>query len=465
MTTGRKKKRTRRGISGTVYPRGRKWAYLIDLGPDALTGDRRRDSRSGFLTEDEAWEALAEANAKLRASTYTKNSPRTVQQFLDEWLAASKISVKPTTHSNYSSYAKYYVIPIIGGRKLQDVSTETINRLYTHLLENGRTGSDTNVTMYELWRAGVAAGREPTPRELASAAGITYSAGVRARQRFRAGRLPNARANGGLEPRSVQSIHIMLNRAFADAVTWKYIDANPVKHAARIRRSRREHNVWTPDQLRQFLATARSDRYFAMWMMFATTGIRRSEAAGALVKRLDLSARTLTVFETRVVAAGKAQTSDGKSERSRRMLALDERTAAELAARLRTLDAERAAFGDDYGGDGLLFCWPDGRPIHPDTITEQFNRLVDRAGLLPIRLHDVRHTYATMALRAGVNPKIVSERLGHATVAFTLDTYTDDVPELHHAAAEAVSSLFLESVTEEPATRPEDAERDEDDRS
>ena len=70
-----------------------------------------------------------------------------------------------------------------------------------------------------------------------------------------------------------------------------------------------------------------------------------------------------------------------------------------------------------------------------------------------------------MALRAGVNPKIVSERLGHATVAFTLDTYTDDVPELHHAAAETVSSLFLEAITEEPATSPEDAERDEDDQS
>jgi integrase len=101
------------------------------------------------------------------------------------------------------------------------------------------------------------------------------------------------------------------------------------------------------------------------------------------------------------------------------------------------------AFGPDYDDHGLLFCWQNGRPLHPDTITEQFNRIVDRAGVPPITLHDVRHTYATMSLRAGVNPKIVSARLGHATVAFTLDTYTEDVPELHHDAAEAVSSLFL----------------------
>jgi integrase len=185
-----------------------------------------------------------------------------------------------------------------------------------------------------------------------------------------------------------------------------------------------------------------------MWLLFATTGTRRSEAAGARTNLLDLTARTLTVFETRVVAAGKAQASDGKSERSRRVLALDKRTAAALAAHQQMLVTERAAFGADYCDHGLLFCWPDGRPIHPDTITEQFNRLVDRAGVPPIRLHDVRHTYATMALRAGVNPKIVSERLGHATVAFTLDTYTDDVPELHHDAAETVSDLFLDPVGE-----------------
>jgi integrase len=104
---------------------------------------------------------------------------------------------------------------------------------------------------------------------------------------------------------------------------------------------------------------------------------------------------------------------------------------------------ERAAWGPDYNDHGLLFCWPDGRPIYPDTITEQFGRLLTQANLPIIRLHDVRHTYATMALRAGVNPKIVSTRLGHATVAFTLDTYTADIPELDRAAAEQITGLFL----------------------
>jgi integrase len=124
-----------------------------------------------------------------------------------------------------------------------------------------------------------------------------------------------------------------------------------------------------------------------------------------------------------------------------------------LTDHLATLDRERAAFEDGHRDHGLLFCWPDGRPLYPDTITEHFNRLVDRAGLPPITLHDVRHTYARMSLRAGISPKI-GARLGHATVAFTIDTYTADVPELHHEAAEAVTDLFLADETQQQDRPP-----------
>jgi integrase len=248
----------------------------------------------------------------------------------------------------------------------------------------------------------------------------------------------------------------MLNRAFADAVSWRYIAKNPVTSATRVRQMRRGHDVWTPEQLRRFLFEARAERLYAMWLMFATTGMRRSEAAGAKRVMLDLDQRTITVWDTRVVAAGQVAESDGKTARSRRRLALDRRTVAALADHLAMLDEERRRHGAGYQDHGLLFCWADGRPIYPETITDQFNRLVDRAGLPPITLHGVRHTYATMSLRAGVNPKIVSARLGHATVAFTLDTYTADVAELHHAAAETVSDLFLDSAEDRPAEPPID---------
>jgi integrase len=146
---------------------------------------------------------------------------------------------------------------------------------------------------------------------------------------------------------------------------------------------------------------------------------------------------------TRVLAGNSVTTGGGKSARSRRQLALDRYTLATLRAHLSQLEEERSAWGSSYQDHGLVFCWEDGRPIYPDTITEQFNKLVDAAGLPLIRLHDLRHSYATIVLRSGVHPKIVSSRLGHATVAFTLDTYSADVPDLDKQAAETIGGLFL----------------------
>ncbi len=148
-------------------------------------------------------------------------------------------------------------------------------------------------------------------------------------------------------------------------------------------------------------------------------------------------------FTTRVVAGGKVVKGSGKSQKSRRGLALDSFTTGVMVVHFQQVDKEKADWGDAYQDHGLAFCWEDGRPIHPDTITEEFNRLVDFLGLPKIRFHDVRHTYATISLRTGVHPKIVSSRLGHATVAFTLDTYTGDIEDLDRDAAEAVIGLFM----------------------
>ena len=263
--------RSRAGIAGTVYPRGKKWAYAVTLAPDPLTGERRRDARSGFDTEKAAWDALIEANNQLRSNTYVKNSTTTVGQFLDQWLTTISISVKPTTHSNYRNYADYYVIPIIGDRKLQDLTTDTITSLYTHLLHRGRRRGNSNQLIRQHWKR--ATGRQETPsaRELATIGGVSYSAAVRALQRYRAGRVPTA-YSPGLDPRTVHSVHIMLNRAFADAVTQRLLSDNPVTDAARVRQTRKAHTVWNPEQLRRFLTQARPERLYPMWLMFATTG-------------------------------------------------------------------------------------------------------------------------------------------------------------------------------------------------
>ena len=127
-----------------------------------------------------------------------------------------------------------------------------------------------------------------------------------------------------------------------------------------------------------------------------------------------------------------------------RSLALDPATLAALQEHKARQEQERADVGAAWMDSGLVFTRPDGSPINPDLITDWFRRLARAAGLPPIRLHDVRHSYATAALAAGIPAKVVSERLGHANIAITLDVYSHVIPGMDAQAANAVASLILD---------------------
>ena len=140
--------------------------------------------------------------------------------------------------------------------------------------------------------------------------------------------------------------------------------------------------------------------------------------------------------------------SEPKTRMGKRSLALDPATLAALREHKARQGQERAEVGPAWMDSGLVFTRPDGSPIHPDLITNWFRRLARKAGLPPIRLHDVRHSYATAALAAGIPAKVVSERLGHATIAITLDVYSHVIPGMDAQAANAVASLILGDPTE-----------------
>jgi integrase len=336
---------------------------------------------------------------------------------------------------------------MIWKKPLQKVDVPTLNTFYRHLLANGRCKPDNNTRMYEYWKSQRAAGRDLVPNELATEVeGITIHAARKAVARYRAGRIPVAKTPG-LAPKTVKNVHRMIHLALASAVAWRYIDYNPAEHAALPRESRkgtrRRGTTWTPDELAAWLAMAVNDRDAGIWVLAATTGMRRSELAGVERELLDLDNATLEIADTRVVVDGKADESDGKTESGRRVISLDPLTVAYLRRHLAMLDNEREAFGASYYDSGLLVCHPDGRPVHPDTITDRFNRLVDRAGVKRIRLHDVRHTYATTSLDAGIDPKIVADRIGHANMAYTLAIYTHKSAGKDRGAAETVAGVLL----------------------
>jgi integrase len=218
----------------------------------------------------------------------------------------------------------------------------------------------------------------------------------------------------------------------------------------------------TVDQLQTFLQQARRDRFFALWVLEATSGMRRCELAGARQDLLDLDGGTLQIEPTRVVVDGKVIESDGKTQNAQHLLALDPFTLAVLKAHVDQLEQERRAFGPDYDDQGWLFCWENGRPPHPDTISRRFKKLSGQAGLPEIDLHDVRHSYATAGRNAKIDWKALSKRIGHADVAFTMKQYVQTDLEADREVANTLADLILGGLL---ATDEIDGQGDEADRT
>jgi integrase len=425
-------------MKGHVYRRGKAWSYLFDIDPDPLTGKRRQANGSGFATEKEAWAACRSAIKEYEDGRRAAPSKRKVVEAFNEWLTRIQHAIKPSMWQNWRNYADYYVIPHIGERKAQDIDGAVLDSLYARLLADGRRKADSNSRMYEYWRANPAV----KPADLVAACGVTIHAARAAATRYRAGRTPQTKTVG-LAPKTVVNVHRMLHRAWDDFEAWRWVHRNVAKDAHPPTVPRRGREVWTVQQLRAFLVHARRDRFYPLWVLEATSGMRRCELVGARRNKLDLAAGTLAIESTRVVIDGRVVESDGKTENAQRVIALDPFTLAALSRLAEQLDTERAEFGADYQDHGLLFCWEDGRPPHPDTITRRFKRLAGAAGLPLIDLHDVRHSYATAGRDAKIDWKALSARIGHADVAFTMRQYVQADLAADRQVANTLAELIL----------------------
>jgi integrase len=228
----------------------------------------------------------------------------------------------------------------------------------------------------------------------------------------------------GLSPASVRRVHATLHRALADGVRSGVLPRNAASFANLPRVPKSEMRVWTGAQIRAFLEHVAGDRLEALWLTAFTTGMRRGELAGLRWSGVDLDAGVATVTETLIAVGYAVHRSEPKNGRHR-AVALDPATLAALRAHRARQAAERLRWGPAYRDSGRVFTREDGSELHPDRdVTDAFDRLVRSAGLPRIRFHDARHSHATAALAAGVPLKIVSDRLGHSSIAITANIYS-----------------------------------------
>ena len=246
----------------------------------------------------------------------------------------------------------------------------------------------------------------------------------------------------GVTPRGVQMAGIVLGKALRDAVRLRLIVSNPAADVAKPRPRKREMRVYDQQQARALLTAASGDRWHTLFVLALDTGMRQGELFGLLWQDVDFGAGCLTVQRSLEEINGKHRLKEPKSGKGRRI---------ELSGfALEALQEHRKSMLADghYKSDGPVFCAPEGGFIVKGNFTQRvYWPLQVKAKLPRIRFHDLRHTAATLMLSADVNVKVVSERLGHASVQITLDTYSHVLPSMQAVAAQRMDEFFRQTGT------------------
>lgn len=312
--------------------------------------------------------------------------PGSLETYLEEWLTRRRSQIRPTTHQCYRQVLRSYVVPRLGDRTLDSLDRRTLEVLYADLLVAG------------------------------------------------------GRGGSSLSPRTVQLTHAVLHRALQDAVIDGLLTENPADLASPPRRDPHatqlddDLQVWTADQVARFLEVVDDHPLRGVWHTAVGTGARRGEVLGLRWQDIDLDAGSLCIRRSLTSVDGVTRLLATKTSRTR-TLSIGTSVVVALRRERHEQQDRRAASGTAWRDQwGLVFTTADGGPIDPMQVTNEFRRLVRSSDLPVIRLHDLRHTHASLLLAQGAPIKLVSDRLGHATISMTMDVYAHLLPAMDRDA-------------------------------
>ena len=381
-----------RGGAGHVHKRGRSWSYVADAGSDPATGKRRQKTKGGFRTRKAAEAALLEYLHARESGQLTEHTSATVAEYLEQWLANQEPNARKTTLGGYKQDLDR-VIRVLGQVRLQELTPMQLETAYAEMLRSGSS------------------------------------------------------KGGKLSAKTVYNAHSSLRKALNDGVRLGVLIRNPATAARPPKRTKPEMETWPTAQLGEFLAGVEDDPLYAAYVLIATTGMRRGEAMGLRWQDVDLDAGFVRIRQTLTTVNDQLVFDTTKTAKSQRRISLDPDTIAALRRHRARQAEDRLLVGEDWDdSNDLVFTQADGTAVHPDRWTRAFKRHVKRLGLPELRgPHSLRHTWATLALEAGIHPKVVSERLGHSTIAITLDTYSHVVEGMDADAATTVADQIFKS--------------------
>lgn len=363
------------------------WSVIVELGRDA-NGKRKQKWITVKGTKKKAQSELNQLLVSLDQGTYVEPTKQTVAEFLRLWISITESKVAPKTFDRYQEIIEKHLIPNLGHYRLTKLSTDAIEAYYAETLANGRLDG-----------------------------------------------------KGGLAPRTVHHYHRLLCKALNHAVKKRRLAYNPATLADAPTVQHEEMRALTTDETANLLLTAQGSRLYAPVLTLVTSGLRRGELLGLRWKDIDFDKGTLSVNQSVQQIKREVSLKPPKTKRSRRTLSLPSITLDALRAHQIEQKKLRLQLGKYYQTElDLVFPNIEGGIWLPDVFSSAFRALVAKSGLGHFRAHDTRHTHASQLLRDGVNPKIVSERLGHSTVAFTLDVYGHVMPDMEAETAAIIDA-------------------------
>ncbi|PGA19357.1 site-specific integrase [Bacillus thuringiensis] len=372
-------------MKGYFRKRGEKWSFTIDIGRDPLTGKRKQKTVSGFKTKKEAERACNELIHQFNTGSLVDDKNLTLSEYLQEWLEnTAKQRVRDTTFINYRRAVNSRIIPVVGSHKLKDLKPLHGQRFVKSLIDEE------------------------------------------------------------LSPKYIEYIFIVLKGALEDAVKWELLYKNPFEHVEIPRPRKVVNNTWSIEETKTFLTYAKFDNpiYYHLFLLALNTGMRRGELLGLKWKNVDLVEGKVSVTETLIYDELGFRFTEPKTSGSKRLISIDQSLCKELKSYKAKQNEFKLAIGKAYEDNDLVFSRENGRPIYPRTLTTVFERFIKTAQVPKIRFHDLRHTHATLLLKLGINPKIVSERLGHNSIKTTLDTYSHVTLDMQESATIALSEAL-----------------------
>ena len=361
-----------------------RWEGRYTAGRNPATGKAIYKNVLG-KTQAEVKEKLKKAIEEAKGLDVAKAESYTVDQWMDVWYEYyAKIKVRPSSHKTYEGYIKNHIKPSIGNIPLTKLTTLDLQRLYQKLLTEGRV------------------------------------------DRLEAKNQPK-----GLSSKTVRNINQVISSAMQLAIQQHLISHDPTDGCALPKTEHREMQTLSADQLTAFLLEAKHSGVFEMYYIELATGLRRGELLGLKWEDIDFTTQTLRVRRQVGRINGEVREAPLKTKNAYRTISLGTDAVG-------ILKQQR----EKQPSSAYVFPGPTGGPIAPDSVLHMLHRVLDRADLPEIRFHDLRHTFATLALQNGVDVKTVSGMLGHFSAGFTLDTYAHVTTAAQKKAAETMGVVL-----------------------